>query len=102
MTKESKARIGHVNSDHLWYGYKNGEGAALRDFKESEKNESTAVAVAVAVVRLSDYQQLEEKLRVAVEALEKLEFNECGCGCNQMSSCAVTANTALKTIRGEK
>lgn len=65
MSKD-KARIGHVNSDHLWYGFDYGKSAALKDHKESGTNDSTIVAV----VRLSDYAALEAKLAECVAALE--------------------------------
>jgi len=47
----SEPRVGHVNSDHLWFGANQGADAAFRDFKESGLSESTVVAV----VKKSDH-----------------------------------------------
>jgi len=65
MSKD-KARIGHVNSDHLWYGFDDGKSAALKDHKESGTNDSTIVAV----VRLSDYAAIEARLKERDEFIE--------------------------------
>lgn len=66
----SEPRVGHVNSDHLWFGANQGADAAFRDFKESGLSESTVVAV----VKKSDHDALAEKLKAAEAEIEELKL----------------------------
>lgn len=59
----SEFRIGHVNADHLFYGYDKGYSAALRDHSDSTASESKAVTV----VKLKDVETLQSRLREAQE-----------------------------------